>query len=235
MMNSLKCGVCGGIDFSQGNVLWDSLITEWELSEYETEYINRQQGKICNTCGSNLRSIVLANAIRSFLGTKTLLKDIPTSYNWNDTKLKSIRILEINEAGMLTRHLKGFQNYTFASYPEVDIHSMSYPDNSFDLVVHSDTLEHVQDPIKALAECRRVLKTEGALCFTVPIVVGRLSRSRDGLPKSYHGTIGLDAEDFVVHTEFGVDAWTYLMKAGFSNISIISLDYPDAIAFVAKK
>ena len=48
---------------------------------------------------------------------------------------------------------------------------------TYDLVVHSDTLEHVPDPVRALQECRRVLRPLGACCFTVPIVVGRLTRS----------------------------------------------------------
>ena len=47
-----------------------------------------------------------------------------------------------------------------------------------------------------LAEfCRRVLKPEGALCFTVPKIVGRLTRSRDGLPKSYNGDPNIPLED----------------------------------------
>jgi YHS domain-containing protein len=39
-----------------------------------------------------------------------------------------------------------------------------------------------------LTECRRVPRPGGVLCFTVPIVVGRLSRRREGLAKSFHGT-----------------------------------------------
>lgn len=83
--------------------------------------------------------------------------------------------------------------------------------DSFDLILHSDTLEHVPQPLLALAECQRVLRPGGTLCFTIPIIVGRLSRSRAGLPPSYHGGSTTGAVDFMVHTEFGADAWIYLI------------------------
>jgi SAM-dependent methyltransferase len=102
------------------------------------------------------------------------------------------------------------------------------------VVIHSDTLEHIKNPIHGLQECRRVLKPNGGLCFTVPIIVGRLSRNRDGLTPSFHGNLDPMPEDFVVHTEFGADAWTYILEAGFTEVSIHSIEYPAAIAFVAK-
>jgi len=86
-----------------------------------------------------------------------------------------------------------------------------------------------------LNECRRVLKPDGALCFTVPGIVGRLTRSRDGLPKSYHGDPNVPLEDFVVHTEFGADAWRYVMEAGFSEVSMHAAEYPASIAFLARR
>ena len=45
---------------------------------------------------------------------------------------------------------------------------MPQPDETFDLVVHSDTLEHVPDPVRGLAECRRVLKPHGLLILETP-------------------------------------------------------------------
>jgi ubiquinone/menaquinone biosynthesis C-methylase UbiE len=101
-------------------------------------------------------------------------------------------------------------------------------------VIHSDTLEHVPNPIHALAECRRVLKTGGFLAFTVPVIVARLSRSRDGLPPSYHGAPGENKGDYAVQTEFGADAWTYLLEAGFASVSLLSLVYPASIALLAR-
>lgn len=196
----------------------------------EAGYIDKQQGTYCEGCGSNIRSLALANAIRAFFGTHRLLQDIdPTNF------ITDFSILEINEAGNLTPSLKELGTYTFGAYPEVDMHALPYDNGTFDMIVHSDTLEHVRNPQHALSECLRVLKPGGGLCFTVPVIIGRISRNRDGLAKSYHGVPKLAADDFVVHTEFGADAWTYILDAGFTELSIYTFAYPAGIAFMAKR
>jgi hypothetical protein len=63
--------------------------------------------------------------------------------------------------------------------------------------------------------------------FTVPVVVGRMSRSREGLPASFHGPD-------LVYTEFGLDVWNYVLKSGFDSVSINALDYPTALAITAR-
>lgn len=226
----MQCSICGEERFSTKNVLWDKLINDWQLSKNEVSYINRQQGKTCNGCGANIRSIALANSIRSLIDTSLLLSEIPHLDN-----VTSLSILEINEAGSLTNTLKTLGDYTFAEYPEVDMHCLPYDEATFDMVVHSDTVEHINNPVHALAECHRVLKIGGGLCFTIPVIVGRMSRNRDGLSMSYHGNSDNLAEDYVVHTEFGADAWTYIIKAGFSDVSIHTFEYPAGIAFLARR
>lgn len=228
MAVEMECGICGGTHFTARRVLWDALIKEWQISPEEASYIDRQQGECCNGCGANLRSIALANALRAYLGTTTLLRDVAAEVKGD------FSILELNEAGTLSPILKRFPGYAFGAYPQVDMHSIPCPDGSFDVVIHSDTLEHVSNPVHALGECRRILKPNGALCLTVPVIVGRLSRSREGLPKSHHGNAATSSGDFVVHTEFGADAWTCLMQAGFTNVSIHAVSYPAATAFLAR-
>ena len=147
----MKCSVCGGTAFTSRHVLWDGLVNEWQLAPQEVAYVDRQQGEFCNGCGCNLRSIALANAIRSYVGTSALFRELSTM-----PRARELSILEINEAGMLSPMLRQFPAYMFGAYPEVDIHRLPYPAKSFDLVVHSDTLEHVLDPVHALTECRRV-------------------------------------------------------------------------------
>jgi len=224
----MKCSVCGGTAFTSRAVLWEGLIAEWQLSRPEADYVDRQQGETCNSCGSNLRSIALGDAVRSFLGTRAPLREAV-----NSAAGQSLSILEINEAGTLTPVLRQFGGYVFGAYPEVDMHAIPYASGTFDIVIHSDTLEHVPNPVHALAECRRVLKPGGALCFTVPVIVGRMTRDRAGLPKSFHGDPSTATDDLVVQTEFGADAWTYVMEAGFNRVNIHAAGYPAATAFAA--
>ena len=104
-----------------------------------------------------------------------------------------------------------------------------------DLIVHSDTLEHVPNPQSALSECRRILRSNGKCIFTVPIIVDRMTRSRAGLPQSHHGQSGVTTDDQVVCTEFGADIWQAVLKAGFCSCEIFSLEYPAALAIIARK
>lgn len=226
----MQCGVCGGANFTKHRVLWARLIEEWQLSPHETEYIDRQQGETCDRCGANRRSSALAKALCAFLGTASPLIEALSKPPGAD-----LSILEINEAGTLTPYLKQCGGHVLGTYPQVDIHRLPFPDETFDVVIHSDTLEHVENPIQALVECRRVLRPDGGLCFTVPMIVGRLTRDRHGLPPSYHGNPAIHAPDYLVQTEFGADAWTYLFEAGFASVSLHACAYPAGLAFLAKR
>ena len=222
------CSVCGGRDFADRRVLWPELIREWRLAPEEVAYIDRQQGTICRRCGANLRSIALADALRQFFRTEDTLAGFVRTAD-----AARFRVLEINPAGTLSPVLSRMPRHVLAAYPEADMHALPYEAGQFDVVVHSDTLEHVAHPLRALAECRRLLAPGGALCFTVPVVIGRLSASRQGLPPSYHGNPQEDGEDWAVRTEFGADAWTYPLRVGFREVRINAVDYPAALAITA--
>lgn len=221
------CVVCGGSNILETPVLWPELITEWALAPHEVAYINRQQGKRCADCGANMRSQALAKAIIGALGVAEPLAD---SIAGNPAK-----ILELNEAGTLHSVLLRAPNATMVGFPEVDMQKLPYPDESFDLIVHSDTLEHVPQPMRALAECLRVLRPGGRLCYTIPVIVERLSRRRDGLAPSYHGAPGDGRDDHLVVSEYGADMWTEPLRVGFISVEIIPVDFPDALALTARR
>jgi SAM-dependent methyltransferase len=210
--------------------LWAALINGWQLEPNEVDYINRQQGEYCASCGSNLRSIALADSLRAAFRTTQLLQPFCMS-----SEAEPFKVLEINEAGALHGVLRTMPNHSFGAYPDIDMHALPFSSDFFDVVTHSDTLEHLPNPVHALTECRRVLRSGGILCFTVPIVVGRLSRSREGLAKSFHGNSADTPDDFAVHTEFGADAWTYVVRAGFRDLHLFTVEYPAAIAISATK
>ena len=127
--------------------MWRTLGDEWGLSDEEYAYIDRQQGEKCVDCKANLRSQALALAIlltqesrdnfRNFLGT---------------VRGRLLRILEINKAGDLTGFFRRRSRHELRFYPELDMMNMSsIASGKYDLVVHSDTLEHVPDPVWARA------------------------------------------------------------------------------------
>jgi SAM-dependent methyltransferase len=223
-----RCACCGGTEFENQGVLWAKLIREWRLSPSEAAYIDRQQGTACLGCRSSLRSIALATSMMRYFGFTG------TFDAWVRSPVAGrLAVLELNGAGNLTPFLRQLPGHVEKSYPEVDMLAMPFADSTFDLVVHSDTLEHVPDPVRGLSECHRVLRSGGACCFTVPVVVGRMSRSRTGLRPSFHGAPHANMADFRVETEYGADAWGHVIAAGFSEVRILAAEYPSALAFTA--
>jgi SAM-dependent methyltransferase len=222
-----RCLVCGSNALRDVEVLSPELVAQWEIAPHEAAYVNRQQGHHCADCRSTLRCMALAAAILRYLRAEGPFARFVTT-----PRARSLRVLEINEAGGLSPLLASLPQRTHAAFPAVDMQRLPYAEASFDLVVHSDTLEHVPDPVHGLRECRRVLAAGGACIFTVPIIVGRLTRSRSGLAPSHHGTPA-DGDGYLVHTEFGADAWRWPLAAGFAECSVLALEPPAAHAWTA--
>lgn len=221
------CPVCNGKEFAQNNVLWPELINAWQLSIDEVAYIDRQQGFHCSECNSNLRSMGLAAAIIDALNFEGSFHELCASGI-------PLRVLEINRAGSLTPYLERLPGHRLIEYPDFDMQDLTLPSGSYDLVIHSDTLEHIPNPVRGLAECHRILKPGGYCIFTIPIIVDRFSRSRRGLPASFHGDSKDGRKDFIVQTEFGADFWKFAAEAGFRRIAIHIFEYPAAMAIVGE-
>lgn len=223
------CPVCGGEEFKENSVLWPGLISAWQLSVDEVAYIDRQQGFHCKKCNNNLRAMGLAAAIIDDLDFAGSLSDLCKKGDL------SLGVLEINRAGNLTPYLQHLSGHRLIEYPHYDMQDLAIPAGTYDLIIHSDTLEHIPNPVRGMAECYRVLKGNGKCIFTIPIIVDRMSRSRAGLAPSYHGSSAAEAGDQVVHTEFGADFWKTVVDAGFRRCEIYSFEYPAALALVARK
>ncbi len=227
----MECPICRNNSFHQTEVMKKRLIEEWALNPDEVTYINRQQGFYCTSCGSNLRSMTLADSIMKQFDFQDVFKNFPKS------KIgRKLKLLEINEACGLHPFLTSFKKYKFANYPDIDIQNLPFEDSTFDIIIHSDTLEHVQNSLLGLQECFRLLKDGGKLFYTIPIIYGRLTKKRDGLPASYHGTQEENqGEDFKVWTEYGADFWVEIIKAGFKEVTLNTLKDLSSLGICAKK
>jgi SAM-dependent methyltransferase len=132
-------------------------------------------------------------------------------------RLKSYRILEASAYGPLHNLLVKLPCYTcFEYFDDVppghlvgeilcnDLEQLTFSENSFDLIITQDVMEHVANPVKALLEINRVLKPGGCHIFTVPLHEGRKSLNRAGLPPVYHGD-PLRSSGAFVYTDWGDD------------------------------
>jgi len=111
-----------------------------------------------------------------------------------------------------------------------DVQRLSYADASFDLVTHTEVLEHVPDDARAFAELHRVLRPGGTMLFTVPLYGGyptiERARLRDGdiehlMEPAYH-IDPLRGEGILAFRDYGLDIVERLRAAGFGEASVVA-------------
>jgi SAM-dependent methyltransferase len=130
-----------------------------------------------------------------------------------------------------------------------DLEQLTFPSNSFDVVITEDVLEHVRHYELAMKEIYRVLKPEGVHVFTVPIdlnqnMIVRVDASGEEdiylLPKQYH-IDGLTDGKILSYRTFGKDTPDLLKKFGFETQIVCSKPEDtyygiyNSIVIVAKK
>lgn len=161
--------------------------------------------------------------------------------------LSGMSVCELSSSGPLVDFLKReAQNADLSEYQadvkpgEVvwgvrceDVQQLTYADESFDLITHSEVMEHVPDDIKSFHELRRVLRTNGTMIFTVPLSGNEFTTKRaeivDGVVNHlmdpvYHTDPWNDGEGILAFRDYGLDITDKLRSAGFSGVRIITPD-----------
>ena len=113
-----------------------------------------------------------------------------------------------------------------------DLTQLSFPSDSFDVILSFDVLEHIPDYRAAFTECARTLKTAGKMLFSVPFDADsahnqiRARLRKDGtieylLPPEYHGD-PRNPEGCLCFQHFGWEMLEQMKQAGFSNVWALS-------------
>jgi Methyltransferase domain len=109
------------------------------------------------------------------------------------------------------------------SHRNENLESMTFPDDTFDIVVTQDVMEHVYNPDAVFREIARTLKPGGAHIFTAPLVnkhkASQLwaTKNADGSPQflfepDFHGN-PVDEKGSPVTMRWGYDIVDHIRKA----------------------
>jgi SAM-dependent methyltransferase len=213
------------------------LVELWGISPALAESFARKESCFCSRCGASLRVRRLAQAVLSLYPVGTPPAPAPSLADWVESPdSHSFRVAEINRIEGLHNQLVRLPEASSSDYHpgappgstvdgvrSEDLTRLTYPDASFDLVLTSETLEHVPELSAALREIRRVLVPGGRHIFTIPQVPSvpkTFARSivlpdssiEDRAPRICHpgGDVG-----YPVFTEFGADVQDLFVQAGF--------------------
>ena len=179
--------------------------------------------------------------------------------------VKEHKIYELSTTSPIFRKLRGHPNYEASGYFSdlpfgekiasfywnQDLQRLTFASETFDVVISSETMEHVRRPWQGFSEVHRVLKSGGFYVFTIPFRGYRLTRARVDtlgekdvflLPKVYHQD-PYRPQDSLVYTDFGADLPELLRPIGFDTeiVPVLNMqcdihdDLRPVTVFVARK
>lgn len=178
------------------------------------------QFAVCPKCESQIRHRLLMAALNNTneFNYKTILENKTVLHFAPDLCLR--KSFEKMTANYLTADFMAegydYENIKF----NLDMSNMpTIKDNSIDLIIALDVLEHVPKHLVALSEAYRVLKSGGVCVFTIP--------QKDGLEKTFEDDKIISSEDRKKHYGqwdhlriYGSNFAEFMRNAGFQ-VSII--------------
>ena len=192
---------------------------------------NWREGLICRGCSLNSRMRASIHLLLWALGPEPrsriyLTEQITALYRWVKLRFPDAVGSEYLRDGT---QRGGSSRYGIR---HEDLTALSFADESFDVVISLEVMEHIPDFRRAFSECARVLKPRGKMLLSVPFHQGPDHRLRarvrdDGtiehlLPPEYHGD-PLDPRGCLCFHHFGWDVIDFLKAAGFRQTTAYSI------------
>lgn len=191
---------------------------------------------ICDNCGSIPRERALIVVLEKYYP------------NWKDLNIHESSPGNRGASVKLKKNVKKYiASQYFPTMPfgsnvkgwlNQNLEEQTFQDESFDIVITQDVMEHVYNPEKAFTEIARTLKKGGSHIFTVPIVNKHkksevwATKGNDGAPiftntPEWHGNV-VDEKGSPVTMHWGFDIVKFIEeKTGLQTIieHIDNLDY----------
>jgi hypothetical protein len=176
------CSVCGEEVFFKAN-LW--MISKEQKKDWDSpdEYLQfcLRESLFCDLCCSSYRQRSLAKVLVESVCSQLHSSLVECNRGNCFVEKKILLINSLGEYSFMQRLVESFGRVTVTCFnPDrdfgmdingrvnADLMNLPFFDFEFDLVIHSDVLEHLADPNLALQESIRVLCFGGNTIFTIP-------------------------------------------------------------------
>ena len=217
------CGARGAFAFA--DIVPPVLAEDWGLTPSMKAAIDRRESGVCGVCENPYRGRQIARALVALYGRRgeTSLADLV-----GGERFAAMRILGMDLPFL--RVLEKCPGFSASDYITSLVparrrpdHGLPFADASLDLVLASDTLEHIPAYRRVLREIGRVLVPGGRFVTIQPVVLARKTVTRCVVddagtvrhlrPPSYHCR---QSDDSLVFVEFGIDFLDELDAAGLA-------------------
>jgi SAM-dependent methyltransferase len=208
-------------------VVCDSHVTFFSENEWLRDHY------ICNKCHSIPRERALIYCIEKFFPNWKHLNIHESSPASRGASLK------LKNSGKNYIGTQYFPNFPLgeihpSGWRNEDLENQTFADESFDLVVTQDVMEHIFNPAKAFWEIARTIKIGGAHVFTVPLVkkehpsVVNAKKDENGntnilLYPDYHGN-PVDSQGSLVTMYWGYDVCDFILRHSGLFTTIVYID-----------
>lgn len=137
------------------------------LCNYEGQFVpttNRDMGKrlhsSCPKCGSKERHRLMFHALTTHLKAHI---NVDAHILHFSAEPHITNLLREKVGRYVTAKFRGKADQT------LDIRNIALPDNSFDMVIATHVLEHIDNDMAAMSEIRRILRPNGIALLAVPV------------------------------------------------------------------
>lgn len=213
---------------------------------FEIDSDNFRESMRCPECGASSRTRCLAEGLLRVLpdyAAATTIRELGSGE-------LGLRILDTDNFSAIRKFLKGRNFYATSAYLpnkkngqeigkgvwNVDLMNIPFDDETYDVILTSDVMEHVRRDEAAHKEILRCLKPSGKYIFTVPYVPAwrdtqvRVDTTGDAdiflMEKEFHGD-PLSKDGVLVYRIFGRQLLSDLKMAGFSDVKFENLYLPE--------
>lgn len=188
----------------------------------------------CSQCGSIPRERALMQVIKTYYPNYKELAVHESSPGGRGASVKLHGECEYYSASHFYPDITPGSVHPKHGYRCENLEELQFEDESFDLFISQDVMEHIFDPEKAFQEIARVLKPGGAHIFTVPII-NKLNKTECWASKNeageiayhqepeYHGN-PIDEKGSLVTMHWGYDIANFIMEKANTPTTIVMID-----------